>query len=546
MSQFRIALIGAVIAVAVTVGAVSASIDATPAKTVRIAIPGYENNITPYGITFRSGRTIDLINLVYDTLFYSPWQEDPEPWLAESATVSKDKKTWTIKIRKGIKWSDGQPLTAEDVRFTYYYFFKTEQGLFSHHVNDLPYVYRFRVIKPDTVRFVCREACPTFDIDPGAHIPIIPKHIWASITQPNTFTKELPVGTGPYRLVENVRDQFYRFESNKTYFKGRPLVDEIVMPIIPDSSAMFLALRAGQVDTVTRVVPPEIIDDLRKAGLKVSLIRDFGSVQINFNTQRPPLNRQRLRRAMNLGVNTAQITQTLLQDRGKPGVESFLDPDSPYADKSLKHVYDPVAAGKLLDQLGYQDRNSDGIREDDSGKALEFEVLVSSIEAREVRATELVADQLKQIGVKIRVTPLDPVTLNARRQPPNAGKVRVPETTKTGNYDMYVTSYLGGHTHFDPDGLLYFLHCPGKTGFGAYITGYCNKTFDSLVEQAAGLPSSERKPFLIRAQKVLFQDPPFISLYFPDGTYAHRPAAYSGWIPTTGHGLLHKRSFLPR
>ncbi|MPZ65829.1 MAG: peptide ABC transporter substrate-binding protein [Pseudonocardiaceae bacterium] len=513
--------------------------------TLRIAIAGDENNLTPYGITFASGKTVDLINLVYDPLFYSPYEQDPEPVLVEEVETSDDDRTWTLGIRSDVTWHDGVALTAEDVRFTYEYFFNSEQGLYSHHVNDLPFIESFELVDDDTVRFTCQEACPTFPVDPGAHIPIIPKHIWERVTEPQTFTEELPVGSGPYRVVEHVPDQRYVLEANNEYFGGSPLVDRIEMPIIPDSSAMFLALRSGQVDTVSRVVPPESIAELESAGLEVVRMPDYGSVQINLNNQRPPLTDPGLRKAMNLAVDTEEITRTLLADRGQPGVESVLDPDSPFANASLRHTYDPDEARRQLDSRGFTDRDGDGVREAPDGEPLDFEILVSSVEAREVRAAELVGTQLEEVGLTITVTPLDPVTLNSRRQPPNADDVRVPEATQTGDYDMYVTSYSGGHFHFDPDGLLYLLHCPGETGFGAYISGYCNPRFDELVEGAASQGFEQRMDKLAAAQEILVDDPPMISLYFPQGTYAYQPQAFGGWLPKVGHGIIHRQSFLP-
>lgn len=517
----------------------------TPQRVVlRYAIAGDENNFTPYTATGRSLKQQDILNLIYDTLLYSPFQEKPEPWLATSAEMSADARTWTFKLRQGVTWHDGRPFTADDVKFTWDYFFKTEQGRYSHHVNDRPYMERSAVVDPSTVTFTCREPCPTFDIDPGADLPILPKHQWESVTEPNRFTTALPIGTGPFKLVDRVPNQSYRFEANTSYFKGKPLVDEIRMPIIPESATMFLALRSGEVDAVSRVVPPEAVAELERAGLRIVRMADYGSIQINFNNQRAPFTIPEFRKALSLGADTDKISQTLVGAEGKPGVDSFLDPDSPFANKTLKHEFSPQKARQMLDTLDFRDRNNDGVREGPDGKTLDFEILVSSLEAREVRASELVGAQLKDIGVNIRVTPLDPATVNSRRQPKDAVGKRVPETTTTGDYDMYVTSYSGGHFHFDPDGLLYAFHSPGKTGFGAFITGYSNPKFDELVDKAATVGVEQRKPLLAEAGKVMYDGPPTISLYFPDGTFAHRPAAYDQWVQEIGHGIFHKRSFL--
>lgn len=545
--QLRVALALSLLAGSAAISApASGQTTTTPQRVVmRYAIAGDENNFTPYTTTGRSLKSQDILNLIYDTLLYSPFQEKPEPWLATSAEMSPDGRTWTFRLRDGVAWHDGRPFTAEDVKFTWDFFFRTEQGRYSHHVNDRPYMESSAVINPSTVSFTCREACPTFDIDPGADMPILPKHIWESVTEPNRFTQALPVGTGPFKLVDRVPNQSYRFEANTAYFKGKPLVDEIRMPIIPESATMFLALRSGEVDAVSRVVPPEAVAELERAGLRIVRMPDYGSIQINMNNQRAPFTIPEFRKALSLGADTDRITQTLIGAEGKPGVDSFLDPDSPFANKSLKHEFSPQKARQMLDSLDFRDRNNDGVREGADGRPLDFEILVSSLEAREVRASELVGSQLKDIGVNIRVTPLDPATVNSRRQPKDVAGKRVPETTTTGDYDMYVTSYSGGHFHFDPDGLLYAFHSPGQTGFGAYITGYSNTRFDELVDRAATLGVEERKPLLAEAGRVMYDGPPTISLYFPDGTFAYRPQAYDRWVQEIGHGIFHKRSFLP-
>lgn len=530
-----LALAGAVLALGGD-SVVAQSEEGSRTARLRIAIAGDENTLSPYAITFRSGKTIDLVPLIYDSLWYSPFEEEPELWLAEASETSDDGRVWTVDVRSGVTWHDGRPVTAEDVAFTYEYFAENESPLYSHHVNDLPFVERSEVLDEGTVRFTCREPCPTFDINPGAHLPILPKHIWENVTDPATFG-DLPIGSGPYRLVRHDPDQLYMFEANADYFRGEPLVDEIEMPIIPDSAAMFLALRSGAVDTVSRVVPPETISELEGAGLEIVRMTDYGSVQMNFNNQRPPFDIGEVRKALSLAVDTEEITRTLLFDRADPGVASFLDPDSPFADTSLQPEFDPQAASRSLDELGFVDTDGDGVRQSDDGEPLDFEVLVAAVDAREVRAAELVAAQLADIGVRLRVTPLDPASI--RQRTGNASD------TETGDWELEVDLLAGGHFHFDPDGLPYLFHCPGEMGISVSFTGHCNPELDPILEEATTLDVEERKPLLRQAQQILYEAPPAISLYFPEGTFAYRGEAYDGWVQRIGHGIIHKRSFLP-
>lgn len=524
--------------------ATSAASSAQQDDPLRIAIAGYENNLTPFAQTFESGITEQLLNMVYDSLFYSPYDAPPEPWLAKEARVSDDDRVWTIDIREGIRWHDGRPLTAADVAFSYQYFFDEQNGRYSHHVNDLPFLTGFEVIDTDTVRFTCREACPTLDIDPGASMPIIPKHIFENVDDPASFTDQPAVGTGPYRVTRMDSNQGYELTANQNYFKGSPLVDRIEMPVIQEPSAMFLALRSGEVDAVSRQIPPEAVGSLEGSGLELLDIPVYQSTQINFNNQRAPFDNRDFRMALNLAVEAEPIAETLYQGRAEAGTESYLDPDVPFAAPGLDDQYDPERAREILDSLRFTDRDGDGVRETPRGDTLQFEILVGSNEPQQVRAAQLTGDQLSEIGVSIAVTPLDSVTLSDRRSPPDADEVDVPETTRTGNYDMYVTEYEA-HYLADPDGLLYAFHCPGETGFGAYTSGYCNEDFDRLVDEASRLGAEERTPLLQQATEVMYRDPPVISLYFPDGLFAFDPDAYSGWKPESGYGIIHKRSFLP-
>jgi peptide/nickel transport system substrate-binding protein len=212
-----------------------------PVSKVTIAIKANENNLTPFTLTLLGlPVTNDLVHLMYDSLFWSQVKEDPEPWLAERADPSPDQRVWTVKLRSGVMWQDGQPLTAEDVAFTFLYFRDHPVGAgdrYSHHVWQYPVLQAADVLDPVTVRVTFKDPAPTFKILPGADMPILPKHIWQDIQDPNKATDILPVGSGPYKMTSFVPDQIYRLEANANYFKGTPKVDRIDLPIVKDPSA---------------------------------------------------------------------------------------------------------------------------------------------------------------------------------------------------------------------------------------------------------------------------------------------------------------------
>lgn len=516
----------------------SAQTGATP-KTLRVSLNGDENNITPFTVSFgATPYTHDLLSLVYDSLFWSQVSTDPEPWLAERATPSADFREWTVTLREGVKWHDGRPLTAEDVKFSFDYYgrFPGASGRYAHHVSDTPKLESATVVDPRTVRLVYGEPAPTFKIMPGADLPIIPKHIWENVTEPGKATADLPVGSGPYKVVEMVRDQRYRLEANADYFKGRPTVDRLDLPIVKDPAAAFAALRSGELDSVARNVPPELLSQFRGGDVRVAKGTKFESVQMYFNARKPPLTDPKLRKGISLAIDTQALVDTVVLGAGRAGVDSFIHPDSPWALPGARHEYDPARAERMLDEAAYTARDPDGVRKTPDGQRLEFSVLVSSFEPSDLRAVQLVAQQVSRVGVKLNPEALDPATLRQRRTGPPG---------QPPPYDAYVST-LESHGHVDPDALYYFFHSPGPRGFGAAISGYSNPRYDQIVEEATTKDVAERKPLLYEAQRILAEEAPVVVFYYPDGNYGYRPSAYEGWVSDKGHGILTKRSFLPQ
>ncbi len=511
-----------------------------PAQKLTIAYNGFENNLTPFTLTLVTlPNAHDLVTLVYDTLFWSQNDIEPEPWLAEKAEASVDRLVWTVTLRSGITWHDGVPFTAEDVKFTFEYYqkFAGASGRYAHHVGDVPPFDRAEVIDPLTIRFFYRAPAPTFTMLPGGDLPIIPRHVWENVTEPSKASKDLPIGSGPYKVVEIQPDQLYRLQANDRYFKGRPTVNELVLPIVQDPSAAFASLQTGQVDFVARNVPPELIDRFaRLPNLKMVKGTRLEPTQLYFNARKTPLSDARLRKAISMAVDTQALLQTVLLGHGRPGRDGFIHPDSPWALPNGGHEFDAARAAQILDAAGYTQKDADGVRKAPAGSRLEFSVLVSSFAPQDLRATQLIAQQVSAIGVKFTVEALDPATLRQRRQAP---------TGQIPPYDAYVGT-LESHGHVDPDGLYYFFHSPGAKGFGATVTGYGNARFDQLSDQAAmTLDLTARKGMLQEMQRILAEETPVIVYFYPDGDYAYRQAAYDGWVSDPGHGIFTKRSFLP-
>jgi peptide/nickel transport system substrate-binding protein len=142
------------------------------------------------------------------------------------------------------------------------------------------------------------------------------------------------------------------------------------------------------------------------------------------------------------------------------------------------------------------------------------------------------ATQVETIGVKLSLEAIDPAALRQRRN--------------TGNYDSFITN-LESHAHADPDALFFFFHSPpANSTTPASFGGYSNPAFDALgATEKSTVDLQARKTMSNQMQTIFAEDAPALVLYYSDGLYAYRTAAYNGWISDTGHGIFTKRSFLP-
>jgi peptide/nickel transport system substrate-binding protein len=466
-----------------------------------------------------------LVDLVYDKLLApSPYTDDLQPGLAESVT-QVDPSTWDVTVRSGVTWQDGQPFTADDVKFTYEYFRDGVPNRYTHHTNDAPDIESIEATGDRTLRFHCAYPCPELGPVTFADLPILPRHIWGSVTEPAKFSG-LPIGTGPYRLVEYAGGQFLRFEANDAYFLGRPTVAELVFAISRDQDATFAALQSGEIGIAARSVPPELLPDLAaRPGIKVVSTTPLTAVMVRLNYQRPPFDEPRFRQAFSLAIDRQALVDTILLGDGRPGTRGYPHPDSPWTNPDLATPYDPARAGRLLDELGYRDTDGDGIREGPGGP-ISVDIQVSASEPTQVRAAELLVGQLKAVGVDVSVRTTDAATIRS--------------LFRSRDFDVMIEQGFA-HELADPDQFIE----SSRSGL-AWSKDLPYPEWDRLVaqwKQATDLAS--RKAILFQLQALFNSQPTVIPLWYPYESWAFRPAAYDGWSESRGYGIVNKWSFLP-
>jgi peptide/nickel transport system substrate-binding protein len=263
------------------------------------------------------------MSLLFDTLTWKD-EEGIIPWLAEDWKVSEEGTRWTFTLRADATFHDGQPLTVEDVVFTYEYFM-THTTAFKWNAS-LEKVEKVEAVGENQVAITLHEPFAGFLNDTAGSIPILPRHIWEEVEDPAKFADaEAVIGSGPFVLAEYNREEGrYIYKTNKAHFMGRPIVDRLVLLKTGDEA---LALKTGAVDAAS-FWGKEIsaVKELEADGnFEVLEGPSFWLLQIIFNIAEPPFDDPEARRAVARAVDRDNIVQQVTHDGAtvaNPGIIS--------------------------------------------------------------------------------------------------------------------------------------------------------------------------------------------------------------------------------
>ena len=500
--------------------------------SLRMAIHGTENSLNPY--TYRTGYPgWNMLLLEYDTLLQLDADGVPQPWLASNMELSEDGLTITFDLRDDVTWHDGEPFTAEDVKFTVEYYQTHEHGRWTRNSQPIESVETDGDYK---VIFHMAAGSPGYELQ-LAETPIIPQHIWEGVEDPDTHEFEANIGTGPYKLTETVLDQFYVMEANENYFAGKPAVDKLVFVQFADDSGSLAAIRTNAVDMIVRRASPEQITILGAVeGIDVAQGPEFATDMVNYDVERFPFNNKTVRQAMNLAIDRQDLVDTVYLGAASPGSAGWIHPASPMYNEAVVTTYDPDAAMALLEEAGITDSDGDGIRELD-GQPLSFEFLAVSTEALRLREAELVSEMLGKIGIEAVVTAVETSTWEEAVWPGF-------DVTQGRNYEMSMWGW-SAPVQANPLRMWQLLHSSPDTGF-LNLTGFANERADELSETlTTAIDPAVQKETLAELQEITADDLPFILLLYPDGAYAYWSSVYDGWTFMAGQGVFNKLSFIP-
>ncbi|MDR7530618.1 MAG: ABC transporter substrate-binding protein [Armatimonadota bacterium] len=473
----------------VLLGWTAAAFPSAPIPVVRIAWWTDVGFPSPFAFSTVGPGGVVRLTLLYDSLL---WKDERGlvPWLAEAYRLSADATAYVFRLRSGVRWHDGRPLGAWDVRFTFAYFRKhpfrwVDTGV----VQDV----EVRDRQTAVVR-LSRPFAPFLE-NVAAVVPIIPEHVWKPVTFPEQLQElRAVVGSGPYRLAEYRPEAGqYRFVAFEGYFRGAPRVQEVRYVVVP-LARQVLSVQSGEVD-LAMTLAPEAVELFRSHPyLRVMVTEPLSVARLVFNLDHPLAGQKRFRQAVAHAVDVAGITRLVTREAGVPGSQGVVRPGDPwYTPEVRRYVHDPARARGLLRELGYEDRDGDGYLEARDGTRLVVEVLTSA-----PRETEPVLQSLARAGIEARARVADPAT---RAQLASEGRFVVLYTTHVG---------AGG----DPDYLRTWFSGEEANAFARGSALRHPEFLRTAHLQAEAVDPSRRRALVHRLQRILAEELPTVVLFW--------------------------------
>ncbi len=443
-----------------------------PADLVRIAwadvgVP------TPFRVSSAGPGGATLLTLLYDTL---TWKDEGGiiPWLATSWEIANGGLEYTFVLAPGVVWHDGQPLTAEDVAFSFDYYAEHP-----YRWTSTAMVAFATVTAPDTVVVTLTQPYAPFLEEVAGSVPIVPRHIWESVADPMTYDgAAATVGSGPYTLAEyRQAEGAYRLLANPNYFRGPVLTKEIQQLNTP-AETRIQAVQGGELEltsttdaSVAELFPPD-------GDIRVLATPPLSVVRLAVNTARAPLDKPEVRQAIAYALDGAQIAAVVTKGEPIVGSAGVIPPGSPWFNPDLtQYAYDPEAARALL-----------------GGQEYTIELLADPAN----REPELMAPMLAEIGITLEVKQVD-------------GPTRT-QLLREGNFQLGLVQHIG--VGADPDFLRRW-YSGEETNDFAQGSVFTNPEFTALgLSEAAATDPEARRADIFRMQEILAEELPTIVLYY--------------------------------
>lgn len=458
------------------------------------------------------GQGYMTLSYIFDTLM---WKDESGliPYLAEDYSVSEDGLTYTFQLRKGVSFTDGTPFTAEDVKFTFDY------------MKEHPYkwvsvsmVEEASVVDEHTVEIKLNKTYNPFLSDVAGSLPILPKHIWENVTEPETFTEpEAAISTGPF-ILENydAAAGTYTFKANEDYFYGDVQIDKLVIANVSggDSKEALLSGEIAAAPNISYKAAMSLKDSpeytvLEGPGLSVT--------RLYFNFDEEAMAVKEIRQAMYHAVNLDEIVEKAYGGAGYPGSAGHVQPGTPWYNPDVRqYAYDVETAKKMLSEAGAADSNGDGILEY-NGEEMSYTLTFTE---NDEKLAELLVSYMKAVGIELVPQSADDATVKA--------------AISEGNFELAFNT--NGSFGGDPVFLSRFATAgadgaPSVTGQGGttWESEEYNKIYnESAVEQ----DDAKRHQQVNELQEIIAEELPCLTLYYKKAVAAYNNTIFDGFYYT--------------
>ena len=494
--------------------------------TLKVGWLGFPDTLNP-AYAFLS-ESYTMFDFVYSTLTTESKTGEYVGLLAESWSVSDDGLTWTYKLRPRIKWHNGEELTAEQVAWNINAFIENPDGWATNSGYVIGFV-EARAVDASTVEIQVEYPISNMDYRVSFLYIVYPKDFESFSTPEDlqNFTNFSPIGTGPFKMATLDKDQrIIILETNVDYFDGRAKVSKMIYQTFDNSDALVQALKVGDIDMSGEI--PDSAFAAVSAFENVTAVslpgRSLTELIINSAPEdhdpapnrNPALTDPQVRLAIATAINKWDLVDVVLQGNGVPGVVIIpptLGGGFWFNNKIKDAAFDIAEANRILDEAGYA-KGSDGVREKD-GVRLEMRLQYPSDQSSYPRAADMIANWLSEVGIKAAPESVDPDSL-------------VVATNPNADYDLVI---WGWGSDPDPDFMLSVMTGDQYVEGGWSDSGYTNADYDQkYLEQQQVLDKTERQKIVWDMQEMVFNDRPYIVLWYGNILQAYRSDRFTGFI----------------
>jgi ABC-type transport system substrate-binding protein len=489
--KWALVVIGPVLALFLEL--MSGQAPAKDVKELRIGIGIDADTLNPYEIT--TAIPANIAELIHGKMISPGPGGKLEPNMAREWTVTPDGLTWTIKLNKGITFSDGTPLNAQALKFNF--------GLVQNPKVRMPFRFLYAPIKDATVvddytiQYHLKAPFAPFAQLISVTLPVSPK---AAEPYDGNKLSRTPVGAGPYKLAEWVKGERIVLVRNENFWGKKPTVEKITFMVVPETATRVAMLRSGQLDIAYSPTPADV--PALQADSKITVVRPLSTrmIYVGINTQKGLTTDKRIRQAFNFAVDKKTITDRILFGVAKPLDAPFPPSIFGHATMVQQYDYNPEKAKALLREANFP---KDAVIKmvTPNGRYLYDKQVAEAIQA-----------YLADIGVKVELRTYDwPTFMALTTQPLNKTEI-----------ELYFSGW--GWPYYDADGFLFmyfssFLHPPN----GLNSTFYTNAEYDKLVATARSIMDpAKRQELYQQASTLLWEDAAGIWLYVEPFSIAYQ------------------------